>query len=53
MNNELIDLNENAVLLANYDNSEIYSYANYPYDKEKAVCLIDDDFKNTWLQFIN
>lgn len=23
----------------------------YPFDKEQAVCLIDDDFKNAWLLF--
>lgn len=52
INNELIEITENEVILANYDNKETYSFANYPYDKEKAVCLIDTDFKNFWLNFI-
>lgn len=51
-NNELIDLIENEVILANYENEETYSFANYPYNKEKAVCLIDEDYKNIWLDFI-
>ena len=52
VSNELVDLTENEVLLANYDNKETYTFANYPYDKEKAVCLIDTEFKNFWLNFI-
>ena len=52
ISNELVDLTENEVILANYENLETYSFANYPYDKEKAVCLIDAEFKNFWLNFI-
>ena len=52
ISNELVDLTENEVILANYENLESYSFANYPYDKEKAVCLIDAEFKNFWLNFI-
>lgn len=52
VNGELIDLLENDVLLANYDNLETYSFANYPHNKEEAVCLIDDDFNNVWLNFL-
>ncbi len=52
INGELIDLNEEEEILANIDNFEAYSYANYPYNKEEAACLIDDDFKIAWLQYV-
>ena len=52
VNGELVQLNETEVLLGNYDTKEVFSYVNYPYDRDKAVCIIDDDFKNSWLQFI-
>lgn len=53
INEELVDLKEDDVLLASLDNLETYSFANYPYNKEEAVCIIDDDFKNIWVQFLN
>ena len=52
MNGSLVELPEEEVLLGNYDTKEVFPFANYPYDKTKAVCLIDEDFKNSWLQFI-
>ena len=52
VNGSLVELPEEEVLLGNYDTKEVFPFANYPYDKTKAVCLIDEDFKNSWLQFI-
>ena len=52
VNGSLVELTEAEVILGNYDTKEVFPYANYPYDKTKAISLIDDDFKNTWLQFI-
>ena len=52
MNGELIELNETEVQLSNYDTKEVFSYVNYPYDRDEAVCIIDDEFKNIWLNFI-
>ena len=52
VNGQLIDLKEEDMLLGSLDNFETHTFAKYPYNKEIATCLIDDDFKNTWLQFV-
>lgn len=52
LNNNLLELNEEDCILGNTDTKEVFEYSNYPYEKEKSVCLIDENFKNVWLQFI-
>ena len=52
VNGEFVNLSEEDVFLGNLNNSETYTFANYPYERAEAVCLIDEDFKSTWLQFI-
>jgi len=52
INEELIELDEESLLLGNNETFEVFSYVNYPLKKENGSCLIDDDFKNIWLNFI-
>lgn len=53
VNGKLIDLKEEDMLLGKLDNFETYTFAKYPYSKEGAACLIDEDFKNEWIKFVN
>jgi hypothetical protein len=52
-NGVIIDLKEEDFLLANNTTFEVLDYNNYSYKKEEATCILDEDFKNAWLDFVN
>ncbi|NVK52648.1 MAG: hypothetical protein HWD85_06910 [Flavobacteriaceae bacterium] len=45
-------LDETSFYLGNMSTFKTYTYANYPDKKEEASCLIDEDFKLAWEDFV-
>lgn len=45
-------LDEKSFYLGNMTTFKTYTYANYTDKKEEASCLIDDEFRNAWLDFV-
>lgn len=52
-NNELLEIDTKDIYLANNKTTEVLPFSEYIEDKEKASCLVDERFKNKWLDFVN
>jgi hypothetical protein len=50
-NGDIISIDSSEILLGNNQTLEIWSYPEYPGNKQEASCLIDSVFAKYWLEF--
>lgn len=51
-NNSIKNIDETTLFLGNISTLQSYEYSNYPDKKEEASCLIDEEFKVSWINFV-
>ena len=52
VNSVIQDVDITTIPLGNITTLEAFDYASFPSNKDEASCLINDDFKTTWLNFV-